>query len=457
MAADAPQAADDAGTLSSGFSEYFEASHALPPWTGPSLPSRLPMYVPLERPSFDPFGPLAGYDLGLASAEGPIWSRLRSSIYPVLDLCIDAYYVALSRTFQGELEFMHHADSVEQLVREGADVEVRDDISGGSPLHFAAGSGSVEICQALLWSRARVCARDARLQTPLWWAIAGDHVEVCRLLLAKEEGLALLANIEQLTPLHESARLGQARLVSLLLPAYTGHFPGRSGRSGRVRPGPDVRGGKSLRTPLHLACIHRHLETCVLLLSARADPQVKCSSGRTALHHACAGARGFGAAEGEGKLLDLCHLLLRPRPRIQKLRDASGRTPAELAALGGHLAPDLELLLSMKPAWRDELPMGARQINISSLRAEQRCASTGKASRLQDRTGKKDSKGQGPCSRSRSRPEDYSRETLNERLESLQQRLTDQLQTVECKRLSLEAQLNIFRPQLRLGPTRPST
>ncbi len=33
-----------------------------------------------------------------------------------------------------------------------------------------------------------------------------------------------------------------------------------------------------------------HLATCAVLLKASADPQLVCSQGRTALHHACAGA-----------------------------------------------------------------------------------------------------------------------------------------------------------------------
>ncbi|CAE8622512.1 unnamed protein product [Polarella glacialis] len=112
--------------------------------------------------------------------------------------------------------------------------------------------------------------------------------------------------------------------------------------------GPDVRAGKSLRTPLHLACSRRHLETSALLLSAHADPQVACGLGRTALHYACAGLTGprrGGFGDADGCLFELCHLLLRCRPNCRRLRDSSGRTPAELAADGGHLVPELKLLL----------------------------------------------------------------------------------------------------------------
>ncbi|CAE8591504.1 unnamed protein product, partial [Polarella glacialis] len=171
---------------------------------------------------------------------------------------------------------------------------------------------------------------------------------VCRLLLEEDEGLVMMTNLDQMTPLHEAARLGRTRVVSLLLPALTGRPRSHSGRPGRARSGPDVRAGNSLRTPLHLACSRRHLETSALLLSAHADPQVACGLGRTALHYACAGLTGprrVGFGDADGCLLELCHLLLRCRPNCRRLRDSSGRTPAELAADGGHLVPELKLLL----------------------------------------------------------------------------------------------------------------
>lgn len=54
-----------------------------------------------------------------------------------------------------------------------------------------------------------------------------------------------------------------------------------------------------------------HLATCAVLLKASADPQLVCSQGRTALHHACAGAsrpRDLRAGWSAGFLR--CHLKL---------------------------------------------------------------------------------------------------------------------------------------------------
>lgn len=136
---------------------------------------RMPAFSPLERPSYNPFGPLGGYDLGPAGQGEPVWSRLKGSVYPVLDVCMDAYYASLSKSFQGDIEFVHHVGAAVEFIHEGADVDVRDDTSGGSCLHFAAGCGSLPLCKTLLSAKARLNARDFHLQTPLWWAISGNH------------------------------------------------------------------------------------------------------------------------------------------------------------------------------------------------------------------------------------------------------------------------------------------
>ena len=320
--------------------------------TGAGVPARrLPVFEPLARPSYNPLGPLSGYDLGKGAQGEPVWSRLKSSIYPVLDLCVDAYYASLSSTFQGDIEFTHHTGAVEELIREGADVEVRDEISGGSPLHFAAGSGSYAICKILLHAKARVCARDARLQSPLWWAVAGDHGSICAMLLEQDGRQAYATNIDHLTPLHQASHLGRAQIVELLLSESLRKYrhPSRYGHPERLPSGPNLRAGRGLLSPLHLACREGNLQTAAVLLRASGDPQVVCSLGRTALHHACAGASRKSHGK-DGGLLELCHLLIRDRPSILSLRDTHGQTAAQLAQSKGFFPPELKLLLSRVPA-----------------------------------------------------------------------------------------------------------
>lgn len=300
-------------------------------------------FAPLERPSWDPFGPLGGYDLGPAGQGEPVWSRLKGSVYPVLDVCMDAYYASLSKSFQGDIEFVHHVRAAVEFIHEGADVDVRDDTSGGSCLHFAAGCGSLPLCKTLLSAKARLNARDFHLQTPLWWAISGNHREVCQLLLDLDPAQAVVTNIDQLSPLHEAAFLGRAQLLDMLLRFSVNQHWNRYGRAVRLPSGPNMRAGRRLLSPLHLACRQGHLATCAVLLKASADPQLVCSQGRTALHHACAGAsrpRDLRA----GNILELCHLLLRQQPALLSLRDTFGQTPLDLVQQS-FAPPELRLLL----------------------------------------------------------------------------------------------------------------
>ncbi|CAJ1456940.1 unnamed protein product [Effrenium voratum] len=297
----------------------------------------MPVFAPLARPSYDPFGPLSGYDrnIRLPNQGEPVRSRLASSVYPVLDVCMDAYYASLSRSFQGDIEFSHHVEVVRELIHEGADVDVRDDTSGGSCLHFAAGSGSLQLCKSLLGAKARTSARDLRLQTPLWWAIAGNHLEVCRLLLSVDQ--VLTANINQLTALHEAAFLGRAEILELLLQRGNDELSRNRFGPERLPAGPNWRAGRGLVSPLHLACRRGHFYAAAVLLKYGADVLLTCSKGRTALHYACSG-RG-------GKVLELCHLLLQQKPSLLNLRDAFGQTAAQVAASRGFMPPELRLLL----------------------------------------------------------------------------------------------------------------
>ncbi|CAK9044239.1 Ankyrin-1 (ANK-1) (Ankyrin-R) (Erythrocyte ankyrin) [Durusdinium trenchii] len=322
----------------------------------------MPAFAPLERPTYDPFGPLGGYELGPAGQGEPVWSRLKGSVYPVLDLCMDAYYASLSKSFQGDIEFLHHVAAAVEFIHEGADVDVRDDASGGSCLHFAAGSGSLPLCKTLLSAKARLYARDINLQTPLWWAINDNHREVCRALLGLDPAQVLVTNIDQLTPLHEAAFLGRTQLVDLLLSRFsTQQHWNRYGRAVRLPSGPNMRAGRRLLSPLHLACRQGHLATCAVLLKAFADPQLVCSHGRTALHHACAGASRLRDLR-TGNILELCHLLLRQQPALVSLRDASGQTPLDLVQRYSFAPPELHLLL------RKAAPVGVHQETFTKPR-----------------------------------------------------------------------------------------
>lgn len=316
-----------------------------------------PRFSPLEQPMYDPFRELPGYKLGEAPWAGPIWSRLRNSVYPILELCIDAYFVSISKSFQGNVEFAHHIDAVNQFVCEGADVQVCDGASGGTCLHFAAGSGAIGVCRILLWAKALASARDRRLRTPLWWAIAGSHAEVCKWLLRHDEKIAKLVDIERMLPLHMAAAIGQPQIVTLLLP-YCG------------LTGPDVP-DKRLRTPLHVAAGQLQWKACMTLLEAKADPQAPCSRGKTALHY---------VAERGSDGLELCRYLVRCWPLTRRLRDASGRTPMELAAARCCLTRELKMTLRSPCGPRPGCGSTSRRAASLPMRARSKCKGKGKSS-----------------------------------------------------------------------------
>ena len=173
------------------------------------------------------------------------------------------------------------------------------------------------------------------------------------MLLEQDCRQACSTNIDHLTPLHQASLMGRSEIVELLLSATCGNtgLRNRYGRPERLPSGPNLRAGRGLLSPLHLACRQGNLATTAVLLKAGGDPQVVCSLGRTALHHACAGAgtKSPGKDGGPGGLLELCHLLIRSRPSILSLRDTHDMTAAELAQSRGFFPPELRLLLSRVP------------------------------------------------------------------------------------------------------------
>ena len=104
----------------------------------------------------------------------------------------------------------------EQRLASGADLEATG-YSGRTPLHVAAGSGSVEKVELLLASGAdlEAVANDGR--TPLHVAAGSGSVEIVALLLASGADLEAVAKFGGRTPLHVAAGSGSVEKVELLL------------------------------------------------------------------------------------------------------------------------------------------------------------------------------------------------------------------------------------------------
>lgn len=70
-----------------------------------------------------------------------------------------------------------------QLLKSGADVNVRQKTYQGTPLQYAAAQGHVEIIRLLISHDASVDSKDTHLRTPLIWAAQNGHLQAVKVLL----------------------------------------------------------------------------------------------------------------------------------------------------------------------------------------------------------------------------------------------------------------------------------
>jgi ankyrin repeat protein len=112
--------------------------------------------------------------------------------------------------------------TVQTLIARGAQVNVRRDSDGLTPLHRAAANGLVQSMQRLLAAGADVRARDAQGRTPLIWAVSEGRSAALRLLLSRggsagdsdQDGKTALAYARDL-----KENDGRATIISILTKA----------------------------------------------------------------------------------------------------------------------------------------------------------------------------------------------------------------------------------------------
>jgi hypothetical protein len=98
-------------------------------------------------------------------------------------------------------------------------VNVKDDVSGDTPLHDAAYNGHIKIAHLLLQNGAEVNAKDDGGNTPLHWAAEEDNIDVLHLLV--ENGADLEAqNNEGWRALHSAADQGHLPFIQELISRY---------------------------------------------------------------------------------------------------------------------------------------------------------------------------------------------------------------------------------------------
>jgi ankyrin repeat protein/mono/diheme cytochrome c family protein len=218
------------------------------------------------------------------------------------------------------------AKSVDARIAESPGLVTSKDLMGTTPLHHAAGFGTLQVMQLLLDKGADVNARNRRGSTPLHWAIH-DAAKV-RLLVSR--GAAVnTKSIEGRTPVYQAAVLANGHEALRLLLA-SGADPQLATLIGQ--------------TPLMVAAVRGDVEAMRLLIEKGADVNTKNSAGETALMAAATN----GSPEAVRLLLD-------------KGADATVRSKRTETALGNTATAGVEETVRLL------LEKGA-EVNIRNIR-----------------------------------------------------------------------------------------
>ena len=110
----------------------------------------------------------------------------------------------------------NHVKVARMLLKEGANVNVKDKDGDSSPLHFSAILGHVKIAKLLLKKGADVDAKDKAGSSPLHISVMNGWFELAKLLL--EKGADVNAKDKDgNSPLHFAATYGHVKIARLLL------------------------------------------------------------------------------------------------------------------------------------------------------------------------------------------------------------------------------------------------
>ena len=169
-----------------------------------------------------------------------------------------------------------HLNSVEILLKHGADIETRgtlkigdEVIKGCTPLWTAAATGHLDVVKLLIERNADVDGRTSTDSTPLRAAACEGHLDVVRCLVESGANVNARTIIEN-TPLMVACYRGHLSVITYLI--NEGAFVDLPNKDGN--------------TALHYAAQRGHLETVSQLLALGA-PQLPNNQGLTPLLHAC--------------------------------------------------------------------------------------------------------------------------------------------------------------------------
>ncbi|MCD4652545.1 ankyrin repeat domain-containing protein [bacterium] len=234
---------------------------------------------------------------------------------------------------------------VEKLIREGADVNFRNN-KQMTALHLAAERGHKYIAKLLIEAGALIEAKDIRQQRPLHYAVKNRRIRTVNLLLESSACVSALDNLDK-SPLHWAAENGHLEVIKILLEAgadinavsnkkqkpillasHEGHF---DIVCFLIEKGAQIdfhgRDGNSL---LQFAVRRRNINMVEFLLDSGVDINRKFENGLTALHwitDICRGDDYFEKhPEIESEILKITEFLIKKGADVNA-HDYRGRTP----------------------------------------------------------------------------------------------------------------------------------
>ncbi|KAH8334197.1 hypothetical protein KR059_007435 [Drosophila kikkawai] len=202
-----------------------------------------------------------------------------------------------------------------------------------TPLHLAAASGQMEVCQLLLELGANIDATDDLGQKPIHVAAQNNYSEVAKLFLQQHPSLVNATSKDGNTCAHIAAMQGSVKVIEELM---------KFDRSGVI----SARNKLTDATPLQLAAEGGHADVVKALVRAGASCTEENKAGFTAVH--------LAAQNGHGQVLDVLKSTNSLRINSKKL----GLTPLHVAAYYGQADTVRELLTSVPATVKSETPTG---------------------------------------------------------------------------------------------------
>ena len=296
-----------------------------------------------------PTGPLSDDEIGILRAWIDQGADFRTEIRPdpparPVDPKVAAVVAAVRSRDRATLETLIAADPA---------LVTSQDAGGSTPLHHAAGFGTLDSLTLLLDKGADVNAKNRRGSTPLFWAI---HDEAKVRLLVSRGATIKMKQIEGRTPVYQASLLGNGLEVLRFLLDNGGDpnvatLNGLTPLSGAALRGDvnamrllidkgaivDAKNGAGA-TALMAAATNGSPRAVQLLLENGADANVRSKLGESALGN----ASGAGNAETVKMLLD--------RGADVNSRNSRGYSPLMLAAGSDAMNSDIVKLLLAKGA-----------------------------------------------------------------------------------------------------------